>query len=73
VPTLSAGGLEHKAKKGGFRAAVPALPGRISQSAATDGLLANVREAVHAWLATELPVEAGGLIGERRRLAQLRL
>ena len=50
----------HEAEEGGFWAEVPALPGCVSQGETMDELLANIREAIQAWLATEPPVEAGG-------------
>jgi predicted RNase H-like HicB family nuclease len=49
----------HEAEEGGFWAEVPALPGCVSQGETMDELLANVREAIQAWLATEPPVESG--------------
>ena len=45
----------HEAEEGGFWAEVPALPGCVSQGETMDELLANVREAIRAWLATEPP------------------
>jgi len=45
----------HEAEEGGFWAEVPALPGCVSQGETMDELLANVREAIQAWLATEVP------------------
>jgi predicted RNase H-like HicB family nuclease len=45
----------HEAEEGGFWAEVPALPGCVSQGETMDELLANVREAIQAWLATEPP------------------
>ena len=46
----------HEAEDGGFWAEVPALPGCVSQGETMDELLANVREAIQAWLATEPPL-----------------
>ncbi len=63
----------HEAEEGGFWAEVPALPGCVSQGETMDELLANVREAVQAWLATEPPVEAGEAPGERGRVVELSL
>ena len=63
----------HEAEEGGFWAEVPALPGCVSQGETMDELLANVREAIEAWLATEPPVEAGEEAGERRRVVELSL
>jgi predicted RNase H-like HicB family nuclease len=45
----------HEADEGGFWAEVPALPGCVSQAETMDELLANMREAIQAWLATEPP------------------
>ena len=45
----------HEAEEGGFWAEVPALPGCVSQGESMDERLANVREAIQAWLATEPP------------------
>ena len=50
----------HEAEEGGFWAEVPALPGCVSQGESMDELLANVREAIQAWLATEPPGRGGG-------------
>jgi predicted RNase H-like HicB family nuclease len=63
----------HEAEEGGFWAEVPALAGCVSQGETMDELLANVREAIEAWLATEPPVEAGEEAGERRRVVELSL
>jgi hypothetical protein len=38
-----------------------------------DELLANVREAIQAWLATEPPLEASEAVGERGRVVELSL
>ena len=43
----------HEAEEGGFWAEVPALPGCASQGETMDELLANMREAIQAWLHTE--------------------
>jgi predicted RNase H-like HicB family nuclease len=48
----------HPAKEGGFWVEVPALPGCVSQGETMDELLANVREAIAAWL------EAGVSVAE---------
>lgn len=40
----------HEAEEGGFWAEVPALPGCVSQGETMAELLANVREAIQAWL-----------------------
>ena len=42
----------HEADEGGFWAEVPALPGCVSQGETMDELLANMREAIQAWLDT---------------------
>jgi predicted RNase H-like HicB family nuclease len=47
----------HTAEEGGFWAEVPALPGCVSQGETMDELLANVREAIEAWLAAGEPEE----------------
>ena len=48
----------HEAAEGGFWAEVPALPGCVSQGETMDELLANMREAIQAWLDTA-PRDAG--------------
>ena len=63
----------HEAEEGGFWAEVPALPGCVSQGETMEELLANIREAIQAWLATEPPVELGEAIGERSRVVELSL
>ena len=45
----------HEAEEGGFWAEVPALPGCASQGETMDELLANMREAIQAWLRRERP------------------
>jgi len=45
----------HAAEEGGFWAEVPALPGCVSQGETMDELLANMREAIQAWLDTAPP------------------
>jgi predicted RNase H-like HicB family nuclease len=42
--------IVHKAAEGGLWAEVPALPGCMTQGETIDELLANVREAITAWL-----------------------
>jgi predicted RNase H-like HicB family nuclease len=42
----------HEAEEGGYWAEVPALPGCASQGESMDELLANMREAIQAWLDT---------------------
>jgi predicted RNase H-like HicB family nuclease len=43
----------HEADEGGFWAEVPALPGCVSQGETMAELIANMREAIQAWLDTE--------------------
>jgi predicted RNase H-like HicB family nuclease len=43
----------HEAEEGAYWAEVPALPGCVSQGETMDELLANMREAIQAWLDTE--------------------
>jgi predicted RNase H-like HicB family nuclease len=45
----------HEAEEGGYWAEVPALPGCVSQGDTMDELLANMREAIQAWLDTAPP------------------
>ena len=45
----------HEAEEGGYWAEAPALPGCVSQGETMDELLANMREAVAAWLEAETP------------------
>ena len=45
----------HEAAEGGYWAEVPALPGCVSQGETMDELLANMREAIQAWLDTAPP------------------
>jgi predicted RNase H-like HicB family nuclease len=44
----------HEAEEGGFWAEVPALPGCVSQGETMDELLANMHEAIQAWLDSEV-------------------
>ena len=48
----------YEAEEGGFWADVPALPGCVSQGETMDELLANMREAIQAWLDTTPPDDA---------------
>ena len=48
----------HDAEEGGYWAEVPALPGCVSQGETMDELLANMREAIQAWLDTAPPESA---------------
>jgi len=61
----------HEAKEGGYWAEVPALPGCASQGETMDELLANMREAIQAWLDTE-PVDNADQ-GEPRQVVELAL
>ena len=45
----------HEAEEGGWWAEVPALPGCVSQGDTMDDLLANMREAIAAWMEAESP------------------
>ena len=63
----------HEAEEGGFWAEVPALPGCVSPGETMEELLANIREAIGAWLATEPPVYSGEEPKERRRVVELTL
>jgi predicted RNase H-like HicB family nuclease len=63
----------HEAEEGGFWAEVPALPGCVSQGETMEELLANVREAIQAWLQTEPPAEVGDDHIERGRVVELSL
>jgi predicted RNase H-like HicB family nuclease len=59
----------HEAEEGGFWAEVPALTGCVSQGETMDELLANMREAVQAWLDT--PPPDGAESAERRQVVEL--
>jgi predicted RNase H-like HicB family nuclease len=72
-PSMQVKVVVHEAEEGGFWAEVPALPGCVSQGETMDALLANVREAIAAWLATEPPVETGAEAHERRTVVELSL
>jgi predicted RNase H-like HicB family nuclease len=61
--------LVHEAEEGGYWAEVPALPGCVSQGETMDELLANVREAIQAWLDTTPPDDAQPL--EPRQVVEL--
>lgn len=54
-PAMNLKIVVHEAEEGGFWAEVPALPGCVSQGETMDELLANMREAVAAWLEAETP------------------
>ena len=59
----------HEAEEGGFWAEVPALPGCVSQGETMAELLANMREAIQAWLDAEPPDVAGQV--EPRQVVEL--
>ena len=59
----------HEAEEGGFWAEVPALPGCVSQGETMDELLANVREAIQAWLDAAPPDAAES--AEPRQVVEL--
>jgi predicted RNase H-like HicB family nuclease len=40
----------HEAEEGGFWAAVPALPGCVSEGDTMEEMLANIREAIECYL-----------------------
>jgi predicted RNase H-like HicB family nuclease len=63
----------HEAEEGGFWAEVPALQGCVSQGGTMDELLANVREAIQAWLEADRPAEAGNERIEPGRVVALSL
>jgi predicted RNase H-like HicB family nuclease len=55
----------HEAEEGGFWAEVPALPGCANQGEMMDELLANIRQAIQAWLDTEPPAEAATIAASK--------
>ena len=55
----------HEAEEGGYWGEAPALPGCMSQGETMDELLANMREAVAAW------IEAGTSEPERKNAGQV--
>ena len=59
----------HEAEEGGFWAEVPALPGCVSQGDTMAELLANMREAIQAWLDTTPPDDSQG--AEPRQLVEI--
>ncbi len=63
----------HEAEEGGFWAEVPALPGCVSQGDTMDELLANIGEAVQAWLEAEAPADGGDDRSGRGRVVELTL
>ena len=63
----------HEAEEGGFWGEVPALPGCASQGETMDELLANIGEAIQAWLETEAPAEAADDRSRRGRVVELTL
>jgi predicted RNase H-like HicB family nuclease len=44
----------HPAEEGGYWAEVPALPGCASEGETMDEMLANIREAIEAWLSVDI-------------------
>jgi predicted RNase H-like HicB family nuclease len=42
--------LIHPAEEGGYWAAIPALPGCVSEGDTLEQVLANIREAAEGWL-----------------------
>ena len=73
MPGMQVKVVVHEAEEGGFWAEVRALPGCVSQGDTMDELLANVREAIEAWLATEPPIAAGAEVKERHTVVALSL
>jgi predicted RNase H-like HicB family nuclease len=65
--------IVHEAEEGGFWAEVPALPGCVSQGETMEELLANVRDAIQAWLESEPPVDERGDRIEAGRVVELSL
>jgi predicted RNase H-like HicB family nuclease len=63
----------HEAEEGGFWAEVPTLPGCVSQGDSMDEWLANIGEAVQAWLEAEAPAEGGSDRSGRGRVVELTL
>jgi predicted RNase H-like HicB family nuclease len=61
----------HEAEEGGYWAEVPALPGCVNQGETMDELLANMREAIRAWLDTSPPDDAQP--AEPRQVVELTL
>ena len=59
----------HEADEGGYWAEVPALPGCVSQGETMDELLANMREAIQAWL--DLAPPNAGEPAEPRQVVEL--
>jgi predicted RNase H-like HicB family nuclease len=63
----------HDAEEGGFWAEAPALPGCVSQGDTMDELLANIGEAIEAWLEAEPPSEKGDDHSGQGRVVELSL
>ena len=63
----------HEAEEGGFWAEVPALPGCVSQGDTMDDLLANIGEAIQAWLEAEAPAEGDDKRSGPGRVVELTL
>ena len=55
--------IVHEAQEGGWWAEVPALPGCASQGESMDELLANMREAIAAWMEAEAPEPLAAGVG----------
>ena len=53
--------IVHKAEEGGYWAEVPELPGCATQGETMDEVLANIREAVAAWLRDDDDGAGGGV------------
>jgi predicted RNase H-like HicB family nuclease/virulence-associated protein VagC len=65
--------LMHEADEGGYWAEAPVLPGCVSQGETMDELLANMREAVTAWLEAEMPVPEPESAGRAVQLGVLQV
>jgi predicted RNase H-like HicB family nuclease len=63
----------HEAEEGSFWAEVSALPGCVSQGDTVDDLLANIGEAIQAWLEAEAPAESDDKRSGRGRVVELTL
>lgn len=50
----------HEAEEGGYWAEVPVLPGCASQGETMDELIANIRDAIAGWLASDVPHDSSG-------------
>jgi predicted RNase H-like HicB family nuclease len=45
----------HEAEEGGYWAEVPALPGCATEAETLDELMANLKDAIEAWLWVDVP------------------